>query len=222
MKNKVNKNMNDSINDTVQSKQETQSKISDEVLFSLFKSGDEKCFEILLERYKRRLFSFIMNFVHSMDVANDIFQEVFYKLIRSSEKFDLNKKLSSWIFRIANNCCIDYLRENKKLKEISFSDTYSTKSLEQKFPASQYSEFWVNIEEKNLNPEEVLIKRESELQLQEAIESLPLEQKQVLLLRVYGDFSFKEISSILNCSQNTALSRMSYAIKNLKKVINYK
>lgn len=185
-------------------------KISDKILVNKFIEGDSLSFEVIVKRYKDRVFTYIIMIVKSRDLANDIFQDTFIKVMKSlrKKKYEHRGTLISWIIRIAHNLIIDHFRKEKRLQTVSNSD-YEMDL----FNSPKYSDS---------NVEEIMVKEQIENDVRKLLDTLPQEQKQVVLLRLYGDLSFKEISDLTGVSINTALGRMRYALINLRKVIEEK
>jgi RNA polymerase sigma factor (sigma-70 family) len=182
-------------------------KHSDQELINLFIEGESKCMEVLINRYKKNVFTYILMSVKNKEVADDIFQDTFIKVINSlkSGKYTDKGKFLSWVIRIAHNLTIDYFRKEKN------QNTCSNDSGEiDLFNSPKFSD--ENIEDK-------IIGDQIETDVRSLIELLPDEQKQIILLRHYGDLSFKEIAEQTNVSINTALGRMRYALINLRKII---
>ena len=177
-------------------------KPSDAHLVRMYLTGNEKGFEKLYKRYERPLFSFILRFTGNRSTADDIFQQAWMKVISGFEKYEERGSFSSWLFGIANNCCIDHVRKVSRSKVDHFTS----------------AEGMDRLPEKDMDPEKEIIKSEQSDWLQEAILQLPDEQRQVVLMRIAGDIPFKDIAEALNTSINTVLGRMHYAVQNLKKI----
>ena len=182
------------------------SKISDQTLVKQYIQGNESCLEMLIKRHKDRLFTTIILIVKDSYIAEDIFQETFIKIIKNLKagKYNEEGKFLPWAARIARNMAIDYFRKTKRMPIITDSsgqDVFRT------------------IKIKTENREQQIIRSEKESLVRAAIEKLPAEQRQVLILRHYGDLSFKEIAKMTDVSINTALGRMRYAITNMRKVM---
>lgn len=184
--------------------------VSDKVLVKNFVEGDSSSFATLLNKYKDRVFTYIIMIVKNEDLANDIFQDTFIKVMTSLRKkrYEERGSLISWIIRIAHNLIIDHYRKEKRLQTVSNED-------------SEYDLF-NDAEFSDKNIEEILVKNQIENDVRKLLDTLPYEQKQVVLLRLFGDLSFKEISELTNVSINTALGRMRYALINLRKVVEEK
>ena len=179
---------------------------SDSLLVKNYILGDESSLEILIKKHQQRLFSFIYSKVKDKDVANDIFQDTFIKVIKTLKKGNYNEegKFLPWVMRIAHNLIIDYFRKNNRMPNFKNSDEFDIFSI---------------ISDDSLNVEKQIIQEQIFDDVRELINELPEEQKEVLIMRMYRDMSFKEISDNTGVSINTALGRMRYALINLRKLI---
>jgi RNA polymerase sigma-70 factor (ECF subfamily) len=180
--------------------------ITDAVLVSSYIKGDEKALAALIERHKQKIYSFIYSKVYNRDVTEDIFQDTFIKVIRTLKlgKYNEEGKFLPWVMRIAHNLVIDHFRKNNRMPKFDNTDEFNIFSV---------------ISDSALNAEKVIIKNQVENDVKRLIEELPEDQKEVLIMRMYKDMSFKEISENTGVSINTALGRMRYALINLRKVI---
>lgn len=181
------------------------SNFSDKKLLELYLNGNNKSFEYLLNRHKVKIFSFIMSKVKKKDIAEDIFQDTFIKVINSIKKGKYNEegKFLPWVMRITHNLIIDYFRRESKMRKVRVTDDFNIFDF---------------LDNGNKNQEEILIQQQVYSDLSFLIEELPEDQKQVLKMRYLHDMSFKKISELNNISINTALGRMRYAIINLRKL----
>ena len=186
---------------------------SDDFLIKQFRKGNSKCFDQLLERYKQRVFSYIFQMVKDHDNTNDIFQEVFIKVIKSLKKDTYNHegKLLSWILRIAHNQVIDYFRKNSKMPIAGRSSNSN-----EDFDIFDH----IKLEEKSA--EDVMIDQQISEDIRLLIEELPKEQMEVVKMRYFLQMSFKDISEKTGVSINTSLGRMRYALINLRKLVDDK
>ena len=194
---------------------QTQQLISDDQLVIEYINGDESVLEVLLNRHKSRIFSSIMIMVRDRDLAEDIFQDTFFKVINSLRKGQYYEegKFLPWVLRISQNLVIDHFRKKKKMPTIS--STQINKDGEEVDIFER-----LNIKEQ---PKEVQIaKRQAFDEIKELIDQLPQEQKEVLMMRHHFDMSFNEISDLTGVSINTALGRMRYALINLRKLMKEK
>ena len=177
----------------------------DSIWINLFLTGNQKGFDRLYKKYEKPLFTYILKYTHNRETAEDIFQKTWFKVIRGLKNYTEKGSFGSWLFGIAHNNCIDYYRKRSK-KEID--DNISEKGMD-----SLENDI-------ALDPENQFIKQEGVIRLKKAIQALPDEQKQVVLLRLYADLTFKEIAERCECSLNTVLGRMHYAVGNLKKNVS--
>lgn len=181
--------------------------MTDEELALSYASGNNKAFDLLLSRNQSKLFSYILFVVHEQDLANDIFQETFVKVITKLQegKYICSGKFSAWIMRIAHNAIMDWYRdsraqnivdatEDNDLSNINTDDTYD-----------------YNIEDRYVN-EQIL------RDVKKMMNLLPPTQREIVFMRFYQDMSFKEIAEATGVSINTSLGRMRYAILNLRRM----
>src|SRR5690554_3415526 len=183
-----------------------QSTSSDAFLVSAYINGDESALSELITRHKQRIYSFIYSKVFDRDVSEDIFQDTFIKVINTLKKGNYNEegKFLPWVMRIAHNLIIDHFRKNTRMPKFENNDDFNIFSV---------------LSDNELNIEKRMIKSQVEEDVQKLILELPEDQKEVLIMRIYKDMSFKEISEQTGVSINTALGRMRYALINLRKVI---
>ena len=181
--------------------------LSDQALVEQFVAGDSKSFELLIERHRSRLFSYIFYTVKNRHQAEDIFQETCIKAITSmlDGRYSESGRFLPWITRIAHNLIIDHFRQEKQLNMYS-TDNFTVPALN----SPQYSDHTI---------EDALVQDQIYADVRNLIDFLPDEQKEVILLRHYGDMSFKEIAEHTQVSINTALGRMRYALINLRRLI---
>lgn len=180
--------------------------ITDAVLVSNYIQGNENALATLIKKHKQKIYSFIYSKVYDRDVTEDIFQDTFIKVIRTLKRGKYNEegKFLPWVMRIAHNLVIDHFRKNNRMPKFSNTDEFDIFSV---------------LSDSSLNAEKSIIKSQVEHDVKRLIEELPEDQKQVLVMRMYKDMSFKEISENTGVSINTALGRMRYALINLRKVI---
>lgn len=183
---------------------------SDEYLIHQYRSGNNKCFDALLSKYQDRVFSYIMQMVKDYDLANDIFQEVFIKVITNLKKENYNheNKLLSWILRITHNQVIDHFRKDAKMPIAGRSPKLS----------EDFNIFDVlDLEEESI--EDVIVNSQIMNDVRVLVEELPEDQKEVVRMRYFMQMSFKDIADKSGVSINTSLGRMRYALINLRKLI---
>ena len=182
---------------------------SDKILVCNYLNGCNQSFEKLLTRHKNRVFGFIMSKIKNKELADDLFQDTFVKVVNSLQKGKYNEegKFLPWVMRIAHNLIIDHFRREKKNKKISNS--------------SDFDIFDV-ISNGERTQDEDMIRKRVYKDLNDLVEFLPSNQKKVLKMRYYEDLSFKKISQKTDVSINTALGRMRYAILNLRNLSKQK
>ena len=169
--------------------------------------GCENSLEFLIKKHQHRLFNFIYSKVLDRDIADDIFQDTFVKVIKTLKRGVYNEegKFLPWMMRIAHNLVIDHFRKKNRIPLFENSDNFDIFQL---------------ISDGSLNVENAIIDEQIVNDLQKIIIELPHDQKEVLMMRFYRDMSFKEIANLTGVSINTALGRMRYALINLRKLID--
>lgn len=183
-------------------------KATDETLVVAYANGKDEAFNLLLERYKDRLFSYIFYTVKNMELAEDIFQETFVKAVTTIRqgRYTENGKFAAWITRIAHNLVMDYYRKNKNQRVVS-NDDYVVDL----FNDADFSEKTVESE---------MVNQQVMRDVRDLVDLLPENQRQVVHMRYYQNLSFKDIAESCDISINTALGRMRYAVLNLRKMAN--
>jgi len=184
----------------------TLKQFSDHSLVQLFLQGEDRALTELVYRYQSKIFSGIYLLVKDRYIAEDLFQETFIKIVATlrSGKYADQGKFLPWAIRIAHNLCIDYFRKVKKNVKITMHDGTDIMTL--------FAFCDENVEQK-------VIRNQQKNSIQYLVDQLPLEQKEVIIMRIYGEMSFKEIADITGVSINTALGRMRYGLLNLKRTI---
>ena len=179
--------------------------LSDELLVSLYTQGNNSAFDTLLKRYKQKVFSYLLYSVKNQELAEDLFQDVFIKIVVriKNGQYEENGKFSSWMMRIVHNHLIDYYRTTPSEKILSNDDS----------EVNLFSQAEIAMNE---NREQEMINQQTLQEVKNLIAQLPDAQREVIMMRVYEELSFKEIAAKTNCSINTALGRMRYAILNLR------
>ena len=181
--------------------------LTDTTLIAEFISGNSNSFSILLDRYQKRVYGFIFSKVHDTDLADDIFQDTFIKVVKNLRlrKYNEEGRFLSWVIRIAHNLIMDHFRKIKRLpKHVSKIENFDVLDC---------------LIEQSSSIEEGMIESQIHADLSLLIEELPDSQKDVLRMRLFQDMSFKEIGDQTGVSINTALGRMRYAVINLRKMI---
>lgn len=180
--------------------------LSDAILVKNYVGGDEQALATLIERHQSKIYGFIYSKIQDRDVCDDIFQDTFIKVIKTLKTKTYNEegKFLPWVMRIAHNLVIDHFRKSKKMPMQRETEEYSVFSF---------------MSDDSPNVEHQIILDQVEMDLSRLIDELPEDQKEVLMMRIYQDMSFKEIADSTGVSINTALGRMRYALMNLRKVI---
>ena len=180
--------------------------LTDQQLIENYLSGNEKAFEVLIGRHKERIYTSIYLFVKDHEMAEDLFQDVFIKIVDTLRKGRYNHegKFLQWALRISYNLCVDHFRRGKRRSTITSTDSFDIFDV---------------LECKDGNMEQYMMSHQSHTKVRQLIDLLPDEQKEVVLLRHYADMSFKEISLVTRVSINTALGRMRYALINMRKMM---
>jgi len=182
-------------------------KKEDSVLVKDYINGNERALEVLINRHQQQIFNFIFSKVRDREVTEDVFQDTFIKVINTLKKGKYNEegKFLPWVMRISYNLLIDYFRKNKRIPKFESSN-------------EEFDIFDV-LGNGEQNIEDSMIKNQITNEVRLLIEKLPEDQKEVLIMRLYKDLSFKEIAENTDVSINTALGRMRYAVINLRKLI---
>ncbi len=182
---------------------------SDQDLIHLYVNGNEGGLVELLRRYQSKIYTSIYLLVKDEDLAEDIFQDTFIKVINTlkAKKYNEEGKFLPWVSRIAHNLVIDHFRREKRAPMINNGDDFDIFEV-----LGNYDE----------SMEDRLVREQTHKDLKTLIQKLPSEQKEVLLMRHFGDMSFKDIADITGVSINTALGRMRYALNNLRKMMQSK
>ena len=185
------------------------SETPDAKLISLYIAGSEIALEVLIKRHQAKIYGFIFSKVSDADLADDIFQDTFIKVIHTLKggKYNEEGKFLPWVMRIAHNLVMDFYRKQKRTQVINDSED---------------KPLFAFLSDAGDSIEKLMINEQIEKDLKFLIQELPNDQKQVVLMRIYQDLSFKEIAEQTDVSINTALGRMRYALLNLRKLIQDK
>jgi RNA polymerase sigma factor (sigma-70 family) len=180
--------------------------MNDAELIKSYINGDEKALSLLINKHEQRIFSYILSKIQNRDLANDVFQDAFVKIIKvfRSGKYNEEGKFLNWALRISHNLVIDHFRKKKRIPTISPTDEY---------------DIFAIIKDASPDAEEAMIREQIEKDLHRIILELPPEQLEVLKLRHFSGLSFKEIADQTGVSINTALGRMRYALINVRKLM---
>ena len=178
----------------------------DSLLVKKYMAGDEDSLSILINRHQKKIYGFIYSKIEDRDITDDIFQDTFVKVIKTlkSKSYNEEGKFLPWVMRIAHNLIIDNFRKDKRMPLIRETDEFS---------------IFKTLADNSPNVDGNLFSEQVEKDLGKIIKELPEDQKEVLIMRIYQDLSFKEISDLTGVSINTALGRMRYAILNMRKLI---
>lgn len=179
--------------------------LTDKVLIQQYLKGNDQAFEVLLTRHREKIYTSIYLFTKDPDLSDDIFQDVFIKIIDTLRKGKYNHegKFLQWAMRISYNMCVDNFRKSKRRTKVSSTETFDIFDI---------------LESKDDNMETTMIKSQLHKKVRTLVDKLPEEQREVVILRHYADMSFKEISKLTRVSINTALGRMRYALINMRKM----
>ncbi|HRF82282.1 MAG TPA: sigma-70 family RNA polymerase sigma factor [Flavobacteriales bacterium] len=180
--------------------------LNDQQLVHAYLEGNEKAFELLLSRHKRKVWSHIYLLVRDRELTEDLFQESFIKVVHTLKtgKYNEEGKFLPWVMRIAHNLVIDHFRRVKKMPLVRSNDDHDV---------------FATIAQPGKNVEQRMVNVQIDADVRKLIDSLPGEQREVVLMRTYLGMSFKEISEHTEVSINTALGRMRYALINMRKMI---
>ncbi len=197
-------------NQSIEKPMQQLTKLTDSNLVEAYANGNNEAFDVLLERHKQKIYSYIFNIVKNKDLADDIFQETFVKVIVTIKqgRYSERNRFSAWLTRIAHNLIIDNFRQEKVENSVS-TDEDETDFLNRR-----------DLCEGNIEDEIVAIQVNDDLR--NLVMSLPDPQREVVVLRYYRDMSFKEIAEATGVSINTALGRMRYAILNIRRLASEK
>jgi RNA polymerase sigma-70 factor (ECF subfamily) len=182
------------------------SKLTDNDLINLFVAGNVNALEVLVLRHKDKLYTSILFLVKDKYLAEDIFQDVFIRIIDTmrSGRYTEEGKFLPWAMRIAHNLCVDHFRKVKRTPTIRTGENQDI------FEVLNFTED---------SAEDKMMKKQSHSRVKDMLDQLPEDQREVIILRHYADMSFKEIATVTNCSINTALGRMRYGLINLRKMM---
>lgn len=183
--------------------------LSDNELIELYVNGDESALKTLIQRHEKKVFSYILLSVKNRELAEDIFQDTFIKVINTlrSGNYHEEGKFVQWVMRIANNLKIDYFRKMQRMPAFETNGEFDIFDV---------------IYGSDPSVEQKMITEQIYAEISTLVKLLPDEQREVLEMRIYQDISFKDIAEMTNVSINTALGRMRYALINLRKIIKEK
>ncbi len=181
--------------------------LTDNELIQSFQEGNTRAFDALLDRHQERIYNTILFMVKDSYLAEDLIQEIFIKIIDNlkQRKYNEEGKFLPWSLRIAHNFCVDHFRKVKRTPTIKTSDDQDL------FEVINHSDHSADYK---------MTRKQTHQNIQQLVDLLPEEQREIIVLRHYANLSFKEIATMTNCSINTALGRMRYGLINLRKMMN--
>ena len=181
--------------------------LNDNELIQLFQEGNTRAFDALIDRHQERIYNAILLMVKDSYLAEDLIQDIFIKIIHNLKlnKYNDEGKFLPWALRIAHNFCVDHFRKVKRTPTIKTSDDQDL------FEVIKHSDHPADYK---------MTRSQTHRNIQELVDLLPEEQREIIVLRHYANLSFKEIAQMTNCSINTALGRMRYGLINLRKMMN--
>lgn len=186
--------------------------LSSEVLFDLYHKGNMSAFTTLLERHKKMIFGLIFRYIRNTSQAEEVFQDVFYKICKNKDQFRESVSFKSWIATIAKNTSIDFLRKQKKELGTLSLDEMPHSGLDR--PLNEQLK-----DENTANPLDVANFKSEDASINDLLDELPVEQKETFVMKVMMDMTFEEIAESMNVSVNTAKSRHRYALKALRSIL---
>lgn len=183
---------------------------TDYELITSYIKGDNRSMELLILRHKSKVYSYISLYIRSRDLADDIFQDTFMKVVQSirAGRYQDDGRFLSWVMRISHNLIIDHFRREKQLGLV-LNDDYESDLFNSKRLSDD-------------NVEDVMVRRQVLRDVRRLISDLPEDQREVVIMRHYAGMSFKEIADMTGVSINTALGRMRYALINMRKTMSEK
>jgi len=181
--------------------------LTDNELIQSFQEGNTRAFDALLDRHQERIYNTILFMVKDSYLAEDLIQEILIKIIDNlkQRKYNEEGKFLPWALRISHNFCVDHFRKVKRTPTIKTSDDQDL------FEVINHSDHSADYK---------MTRKQTHQNIQQLVDLLPEEQREIIVLRHYANLSFKEIATMTNCSINTALGRMRYGLINLRKMMN--
>jgi RNA polymerase sigma-70 factor (ECF subfamily) len=187
---------------------------SDEVLMVRYQRGDREAFALLVKRYNKPVFNFVLRQLHAPALCEDVTQEVFMRLVQNAQEFKHEARFSTWLYAIARNLCIDQLRRLQHRRHPSLDQPVAADGEGRTLGDA------VATEHHSASAERSAVSSEVQASILKAVEALPDEQREVFLLREIADLPFKDIADITGASENTVKSRMRYALDRLKQALS--
>ena len=184
-----------------------------ELVTAYLDDGDQRAFSQLLARHQERIYGYLVGMVRDREVANDLFQETLYRAIQAMHRrrgaYESQGRWLAWTMRIARNAALDWLRARKKFSDV---DKFSNED--------EGASFWDRLPDEAPDASSLLNRADLWQEVEAAIEQLPPEQREVVLMRHQSELTFREIAELTDVSINTALGRMRYALINLRKILD--
>ena len=184
-----------------------------ELVAAYLDDGDQRAFSQLLARHKERIYGYLVGMVRDREVANDLFQESMFRAIQAMHRrrgaYESQGRWLAWTMRIARNAALDWLRARKKFSDV---DKFSNED--------EGTSFWDRLPDQAPDASSLLNRADLWQEVEAAIEQLPPEQREVVLMRHQSELTFREIAELTDVSINTALGRMRYALINLRKILD--
>lgn len=181
---------------------------ADEELMFAYQGGDVRAFEILLSRHRKPVFNFILRFVGSRELAEDLLQETFLRVIKGAARYERRAKFTTWLYTIARNLCVDQSRRAKHRRALSL-DAPMSKS-------SESGTLLDVVAGQDLPSDRAAVSKQLHSKIHQALSALSEEQREVFLMREFLDMPFKEIADVVGVPENTVKSRMRYALEKLR------
>lgn len=185
----------------------TREDLTDETLMMAFKEGDERAFQILFLRHRKALYGYLLRFLGQAQAAEEAFQEVFLRLIRSAQQYKSSSRFTSWLYSITRNYCIDQSRKRRFRNHVSLDE----KAGEQVVPLKEL------VASNEAGADDRLTEKNLQSALHRILQGLNLEQREVFLMREFQGLTFEDIARLTKTSANTVKSRMRYALQSIQK-----
>ena len=184
---------------------------ADEVLMVQYQQGDARAFEVLLARHEKPIFNFILRYVRRRDIAEDLLQETFLRVIKGAANYKQQAKFTTWLYTIARNLCVDQSRRAKHRKHPSLDQPMSK--------SEDGGTLMEVVPGKSTASDRQTINKQMMGRIEDAVAALSEDQREVFLMREFLDMPFKEIAAVVGVPENTVKSRMRYALERLKRAL---